>query len=127
MPASVQKPLPPMEVHSLDGVRTKSAKASLPSPSLSIASCAVVKDALQRHYGSLKAAAITLHYDPSQLTRDLDQGQFKIQRLDRDEEARAFVVTALHEAFGDADPKAQMRRALREARSRIDEVMEHIA
>ena len=110
--------------HSLDTVRTKNLKASLGSPSVSIAACAVVKDALARHYGSLKAAAIALHYDPSQLTRDLDRGDFKVQRLDRDEEARAFVAAALYEAFGNTDPQARKQRLLREARRVIDELAE---
>lgn len=114
-------------VQTLDDVRTKPVRAALKSPSASIATCVVIKSALQRHYGSLKCAAITLDYDQSQLTRDLDRGDFKIQRLDADPEARAFVANALHEAFGSSDPIAIARRMLREARARIDEAMEQIA
>ena len=126
MPASVPASATSGLVHSLDTVRTKSAKADLKSPSLSIASCAVIKEALVRHYGSLKAAAITLTYDASQLTRDLDRGDFKLQRLDRDEEARAFVITALHEAFGNGDPKARVQRLIRDIRAKTDELAEAV-
>lgn len=124
MATSLPKVQPSLPVHSLDGVRTSPAKAGLRSPSMSIASCAVIKDAMGRHYGSLKAAAITLGYDPSQLTRDLDRGDFKLQRLDRDEEARAFVACALHDAFGNPDPKAKVQRLLREGRRVLDELAE---
>ena len=124
MPTTMPAAAPSGLVHSLDSVRTKPAKADLRSPSLSIASCAVIKDALVRHYGSLKAAAITLTYDASQLTRDLDRGDFKLQRLDRDEEARAFVITALHDAFGSADPKARVQRLNRAGRPSLDELAE---
>ena len=111
-------------VHSLDDVRTRPAKAALGSPSLSIASCAVVKEALIRHYGSLKAAAITMSYDPSQLTRDLERGDFKLQRLDRDEDARADVAIALHDAFGNPDPKAKVQRLIRAAHRSLEELAE---
>lgn len=114
-------------VNSIDGVRPKAAKASLPGQSLSIAMTAVVKDALLRHYGSLKCAALTLRMDEGQLSRELNSGDFKINKLDRDEEARAFVANALYEAFRSTDPKATARRKLREARIAIDEAMEQIA
>lgn len=113
-------------VNSIDGVRPKAVKASLPSQSLSIAMTAVVKHALLRHYGALKCAAISLRMDEGQLSRELSSGDFKINKLDRDEDARAFVANALHEAFGQTDPKATARRKLREARSAIDEAMEQI-
>lgn len=114
-------------VNSIDGLRPKQAKAGLASQSLSIVMTAVVKDALQRHYGSLKCAAITLRMDEGQLSRELASGDFKINKLDRDADARAFVVGALHEAFRSTDPKATARRKLREARIAIDEAMEQIA
>ena len=124
MKASLQSPLPPMELNSLDVGRPKQAKAGLPSQPMSTAMTTVVKDALIRHYGSLKSAGITLNIDKGQLTRELQTGDFKIKQLDKDPEAKAFVSDALHEAFGDADPKARVRRLLREARQRLDEATE---
>lgn len=85
---------------------------------------AVVKDALIRHYGSLKAAAITMRIDQGQLTRDLQNGDFKLKKLDGDDEAKAFVATALHEAFGSADPKARVMRLIRDGRRILDELAE---
>lgn len=128
MPRSVQGHLPPMECNSIDGVRPQMAKATLDRQSLSLAMTAVVRDALIRHYGSLKAAAITFQMDPGQLTRELQSGDFKmLKKLDGDNEAKAFVSAALHEAFSDVDPKARTRRMLRELRQRLDELAEMVA
>lgn len=114
-----------IEVNSLDAVRPQMAKASLERPSAAMGE--VIKDALLRHYGTLKCAAITLKIDQGQLTRELQTGDFKIRQLDKDPEAKAFVSDALHEAFGTCDPLAIARRMLREARQRIDDAMEQIA
>lgn len=124
MPTTVAKALPSILLPSLDEVRTKSAKADTRRPSVSIAACAVVKAALDRHYGSLKSAAITLGYDPSQLSRDLDRGDFKLKQLDKDDEAKAFVVAALYEAFGTVDQRARVQRLIREGRRILDELAE---
>lgn len=69
------------EVHSLDGVRPRMAKADSVSPSSSIAWTDVVRAALIKRFGSLKAAAIEMRIDQSQLTRDLDNGKLNIERL----------------------------------------------
>jgi len=118
----------------IDGVRPTPAKATLRDQSSSIDAnaqsigmTAVVKDALIRHYGSLKAAAITFGMDQGQLTRELQSGDFKFRRLDQDEAAKACVARALYEAFGHMDPKAQARRLIREARARLDELAEVVA
>lgn len=124
MAATVAKALPSILLPSLDDVRTQSAKADLRTPSVSITACVVVKDALARHYGSLKAAAITLGYDPSQLSRDLDRGDFKLKQLDKDEEAKVFVVAALYAAFGTVDQKARVRQLIRDGRRILDELAE---
>lgn len=113
-----------MPVNSLDGVRTKPAKAELRSPSSSIPVADVVKEALQRHYGTLKAAAISLRMDEGQLSRELKTGDFKLAKLDRDDEAKAAIGEALREAYGTTDPKTQARRLIREARARLDELAE---
>ena len=117
MPAT----LPKSERSSLvNTVEPRMAKAQLPSQARSIGS--VLKDALQRHYGSLKAAAITLEMDQGQLTRELQTGAFKVRRLDRDQEARVFVLQVLHEEFGADNPQARTRRLIREARHLLDEL-----
>ena len=115
-------------VNSLDDVQTKNIKAGLRGQSSSVRVTVVVKDAMQRHYGSLKAAAISLSMDEGQLSRELGNGDFKFEKLERaDDEAKAFIAAALHEALGDPDPKAQARRLIREARARLDELAEAIA
>lgn len=113
--------------NSIDDVRPTMAKASLSDQSGSIALTAVVKDALIRHYGSLKAAAITLQMDQGQLTRELQSGDFKLKKLDQDDEAKCFVACALYEAFGSTDPKSQARQLIRDARTRLDALAELIA
>ena len=117
-----------MPVSSLDCVQTKQAKATLDSQPPSVQVTAVVKDALLRHYGSLKSAAISLRVDEGQMSRELRTGRFKLEKLDRaDADAKAFIANALHEAYGDTDPKAQARRLIREARQRLDELADVVA
>lgn len=142
MKSSLQVQLPPMALNTLDSARAPQAKARLKGQSSSmdgqssstadlagqagsIALTLVVKDALIRHYGSLKAAAITFRMDPGQLTRDLQSGDFKLKKLDMDEEAKAFVVATLHDAFvGGQDPKARVQRLIRQGRQILDELAE---
>jgi hypothetical protein len=113
--------------NSIDGVRPQMVKADLDRQSLSIAMTTVVKDALIRHYGSLKAAAISLRMDQGQLSRELDSGDFKFKRLDGDSDAKAFIACALHEAYGRVDPKARALRLIREGRRLLDELAEVVA
>lgn len=92
----------------------------------------IVKDALLRHYGSFKAAAYYMgQMDQGQLTRDLDSGKFKFERLELcDLAAKASVCRALAEAFGNTDPKAQRRRLMRKIRrdlDALDELAEDVA
>lgn len=102
------------------------AKAVLCGPSDRLAWSAVLKDALDRHYGSLKAAAYAMgQYDPSQLTRDLDTGKFKQERLELcDAHAKAAIAFALYQAFADVSPKARIQRLIRESRRLLDELAE---
>lgn len=127
--ASLQTSLPPMELNSIDGARpTGSVEASTSqSSSMRLTTADVVKDALVRCHGTLKAAAITLGMDQGQLTRELQTGDFKLKKLDVHPETQAFVSVALHEAFGASDPKARVRRLIREARARLDELAEVVA
>ncbi len=89
----------------------------------------IVKDALLRHYGSFKAAAYYMgEMDQGQLTRDLDSGKFKFERLELcDLAAKAAVCKALNEHFGNTDPKARLRRLIRAVRHAVDELEEAVA
>lgn len=126
----LQASLPPMEINSIDGHgprrRLSDTPAKAVSQSKSIALTNVVKDALLRHYGSLKAAAITLDYDLGQLSRDLASGDFKLKRLEVDEAAKVFVALALADHYG-RDPHAEARRLIREMRARLDELEDVVA
>jgi hypothetical protein len=105
------------------------AKAVHVSPSAGRAWSAATKDALIRHYGSLKAAAFAMGaYDPAQLSRDLTAGKFKSERLDLcDDAARAFISTAVADALAQRDPKARVQRLIRESRRILDELAEAVA
>ncbi len=98
----------------------------------SIAMTMIVKDALLRHYGSFKAAAYHMgEMDQGQLTRDLDSGKFKFERLELcDLAAKAAVCRALAEHFGNTDPKARVKRLIRKIRrdlEELDELAEDVA
>jgi hypothetical protein len=139
MARSVQTPLPPMVVKRFDGPerRTTSVDAEGERPAMtgyggqvqSIAMSMIVKDALLRHYGSFKAAAISMgNMDQGQLTRDLDSGKFKFERLELcDLDAKASVCRALAEAFGNHDPRARRARLIRNVRHALDELAEDVA
>lgn len=93
---------------------------ALPRPEMA----RVVKAALQQHYGSMKAAALSMAIDQGQLTRELDSGAFKFWRLDKlEDEGRAAVARALFEAYGlDDNPRAKLKRLIHEQRARLDEI-----
>jgi hypothetical protein len=98
------------------------------SPSIRLTD--VVKDALEDHYGTLKAAALSMTppMDLGQLSRELKSGDFKIEKLERlDAAGKASVSRALYEANGSVDPRAEARRLIREARARLDALDEVIA
>ena len=115
MKPPVQLHLPPTEVHRVDAGSVQS-----------IAMTAVVKDALLRHYGSFKAAAISMgDMDQGQLARDLDSGKFKFERLEHcDDDAKAAISRALFAAFAETDPKARRRRLWRNLRRAIEDLEE---
>src|SRR5574341_192732 len=121
MPKSVQMPLPPMALNKTDGDRPSAAAEQARRQSASIELTAVVKDALIRCCGSLKAAAITLKYDQGQLTRDLQTGDFKLRKLEADQDIKEFVALAMADHYT-RDPHAEARRLIREARQRLDEL-----
>lgn len=133
MPRSLQVALPPMELNPVDSHRRTPATAGrvgqTPTPqsqSPSIAMTQIVKDALIRHFGSLKAAAITMQMDQGQLTRELQSGDFKLKKLDIDPDAKAFVSLMLYEAFAPVDQKTRVQRLIREGRRILDELSEAV-
>lgn len=133
MPNTLAERSRSMPLKSLDDVELRPAKAGLTGQARSIALTTVVKDALQRHYGSLKAAAISMgQMDQGQLTRELETGKFRFERLELcDDEAKAFIAGALYEAFGQlTDPRARGRHLVREMRQRLEEfeqLLEHVS
>lgn len=114
----------------LDRVRPQMARASLPVNGGQFALTAVVKDALLRHYGSLKAAAITMgEMDQGQLTRELDTGKLNLARLELlDDAGKAEVAKRLNEAFMAAleTPSDRVRRVIRETRQKLDEIDDYV-
>lgn len=127
MGSSVRRPEPSTPVNSLDGVRTRQLRHGEADQPSSIALTGVVKDAMQRHYGSLKAAAISLRMDEGQLSRELKSGDFKLEKLERaDDDAKAYIAKALHDACGECDPKARARRLIRDVRARLDDLAEAV-
>jgi hypothetical protein len=124
--------VPPTEVKRIDAPESRSTTTGYGGQPQSIAMSMIVKDALLRHYGSFKAAAYYMgEMDQGQLTRDLDSGKFKFERLELcDLAAKASVCRALAEAFGNTDPKAQRRRLMRKIRrdlDALDELAEDVA
>lgn len=110
-------------VRTLDNIRPSQAKAGLhpthesdlvrSSDGLGLGD--VIVDAVLKHYGSVKAAAISLRVDPSLMQREFDAGKFA--RLnDADAAAKAAIADALYQTFGRLeDPKARAVRRMREA------------
>jgi hypothetical protein len=113
----------------LDGAGPRSTTTGFGGQAPSIAMSMIVKDALLRHYGSFKAAAFAMgQMDQAQLTRDLDTGKFKFERLELcDLDAKASVCRALAAAFGNTDPRARRDRLIRNARRALDELAEDVA
>jgi len=128
MPTTVPSHARSMERNSIDRVRPQMARAGLAVNASQLALTAIVKDALLRHYGTLKAAAISMgEMDQGQLTRELDNGKLNLARLELlDEEGKAAMTNALNAVFGGVDPEAHRRRCLRNVRRALDELEEAI-
>lgn len=124
MSPTVSAPRSSDPVRTLDNLRPTQAKAVLRSDHIGLAIGDVIKDAVVKHYGSVKAAAISLRVDPSLMIREFDAG--KIARLEQaDDAAKAAVAQALFTAYGQIDdPKT---RILREAQKAIEILREVIA
>lgn len=116
-------------VRSLENIRPTAAKAGLHRTSESepvgssdgIGLGDVIRDAVKKHYGSVKAAAISLNVDPSLMQREFDAGKF--ERLNSaDADAKAAIVDALYQVFGRLeDPKARFRRKCQELKALANE------
>jgi hypothetical protein len=122
---TLQASLPPMLLNSLDGARPVVPVVSAVDQSSSISLMSVVKDVLVQHFGSLKAAAISFAMDQGQLTRELQSGDFKFRRLDAHQDGDSLkraVACGMYGAFGDDDPGTRVRRAIREAKQKLDEI-----
>lgn len=123
MPATMPKLEQSITVHSLETVGpARMARADLGSP-LGI----VVREGLIRACGSLKAAALVMEIDQSQLTRDLHTGKFNLERLGKlSVTERAVVIETLHhDAAPLSSPKARLREINRQRRQ-LDEEAEQI-
>ena len=115
-------------VGSFDHIRPRPLKVMLDDTRFSL----TVRDALLKHYGSVKAMAYALgRVDPSLMQREFEAG--KLARVDTytDASAKAAIATALAERYTElSTPKARARQRIREARAILDEldqVMELIA
>ncbi len=129
MAPSLPTPVPSGELKRSDAPEPRSTTDGFAGQARSIAMSMIVKDALLRHYGSFKTAAYEMgRMDPGQLTRDLDSGKFKFERLELcDLPAKAAVTKALHVHFGATDPKARRDRLIRNVRRAVDELAEDVA
>ena len=120
------------EVNPLDGVRPRMAKADLDGQSLSREMTSIVRDALVRHFGSLKAAAIDMQIDPGQLTRELDGGKLNLARLAKCGAAflLKFGELMVEHAQPLSTPKARGMQMVREIETKCQELrqlLEHVA
>lgn len=83
----------------------------------------VMKQAVLKHYGSVKEAAYALgEVDPSLMMREFDAGKFA-RVNEGDDDLLGAIAHALMAAFGRCDPKAMALRELREAKERLDRAM----
>jgi hypothetical protein len=83
----------------------------------------VIETAVIQHYGSVKAAAISLRVDPSLMRREFQEWKFR-RLATVDGETKAAIAAALTEAFGPlaASPQQKARQSLRLIRDLTDEL-----
>lgn len=128
MPTTLAAQQRSKEVQTLDDVRPQMAKVEHASPTRSIEWTDTVKDALIRRFGSLKAAAIAMGMDQSQMCRDIDSGKLNIERLQRTDAQFALIFGHLliERAQPLTTPRAQFLDLCRQRR-KIDEQIEQYA
>lgn len=116
------------EVQALDGIRPKPAKVTLPVHDSPTGLSKVVRAGLLKACGSMKAAAITMGIDQSQLNRELDEGTFKLKWLEKlSDSERAVIVEELHAEFASLlNPKGQILRALDDIEMRARLVRQYV-
>lgn len=125
MPTSVATPRQSDPVRSLDNIRPNAAKAVLSSDRVGLSFGDVMTRAVVQHYGSVKAAAISLRVDPSLMMREFEAGKFaRLEAADSD--AKAFISDALHQTYGPSDPRARAQRLINQTRAMLDELAEVI-
>lgn len=137
MATSIADRHPSDPLRTVDNVRPQMAKVGLHRTSESDAVGSsdadgigvIAQQTVVKHYGTVKAASISLRCDPSQMMRDLAAGKLGV--LDRDPDARAVVVEALNAAHGRLhDPKAQARlmvKAMRQQLDALEQYLDHVA
>lgn len=137
MSTSIAERQPSDPVRTLDNVRPQMARAGLHRTGESevVGSSdddgigAIAQQTVVKHYGSVKAAGLSLRCDPSQMMRDLAAGKLGV--LDRDPAVRAVVVEALNATHGRLrDPKAQARlmiKAMRQQLDALEQYLDHVA
>jgi hypothetical protein len=120
------------EVNSLDRVQTRMAKAS-PSESMPVHEAPslwteAIRDGLIEACGSLKAAAITMEMDASQLSRDLPSGAFQLKRLEKlNAQEKAIVVKRLSAAFLEMlDPRDYALESLDKIEREVKELRQYV-
>lgn len=122
-------------VRSSEFPRAKPAKAGLPSDAIGLSVIAVTVEGVLSHYGSIKAAALSLSepgkpfLDPSQMMREFKAGNFRL--LERaDDIAKAAIFAYAHEAFGPlSSPAARGRflfQELRRIQNEIEQLFGHV-
>lgn len=101
-------------------------KAGLPSDQIGLGALAF--DALEEHYGSVKALAIEFgNADPSLVRRELKAGDFRRFEQHATADARAVVAEAVMNAYGvlkNAEDRAA--EAIRRARQELDLLAQYI-
>lgn len=124
------------EVRTLDQIRRQPAKAQLQSPSASAPSDDVLLERLSRTvesalldaHGSLKAIAIEIGMDPSQLRRQFKLGTFDLRTLAAaGERGLQLLGEALRDEFpSKTKPEQQIRAKAKVALMQLLDLMEPI-
>lgn len=136
MPRSLAAHQPSDPVRTLENIRPRMAQADLErsdlvgsSDQFGLTYGAVAREAVVKHYGSVKAAAISLgNVDPSLMVRELEGGKF--QRLEHAQDAarlKAAVSEALYKAFTPlTDPKDAARQMCDQVQALVNGIRQFI-